>query len=98
MSMMIRTRRVLFSLLCAAVLLMSGCSMPRFGMPHVMGLGSYYEVTDQSTGKIYYTDNVSREPRGAVEFEDPVSGALISLAAGSVREISEAEYRKGRSL
>jgi hypothetical protein len=30
-----------------------------------------------------------------VEFEDPNSGAWISLRAASVREISEAEFRAG---
>ncbi len=97
MPMMNFTRRLLASLSCAAPLLMAGCAMPRIEMPHIMGLGSYYAVTDPATGLIYYTDNLHREPRGVIEFEDPDSGAVISLAAASVREISEAEYRQGRS-
>lgn len=92
MSMMNHSRRLLASVLCAAPLLMAGCSMP-----HIMGLGSYYEVTDTATGRIYYTDNLNREPRGVIEFEEPASGAMISPAAASVREISEAEYRQGGS-
>ena len=90
--MMIYRRRLLASLLCAAPLLMAGCSMP-----HVMGLGTYYEVTDDATGRIYYTDNLRRESRGVIEFEDPASGAVISLAGASVREISDDEYRRNRS-
>jgi len=90
-------RRLLASLLCTAPLLVAGCAMPRIAMPHIMGFGSYYEVTDDATGRIYYTDNLSRESRGVIEFKDPASGALISLAAASVREISEAEYRQGGS-
>ncbi len=97
MSMSVVTRRLLASLLCAAPLLMAGCSMPRVAMPHIMGLGSYYAVTDQATGQIYYTDNLHRESRGVIEFEHPASGAMISLASASVREISEAEYRQGGS-
>ena len=97
MSMMIYIRRLLASLACAAPLLMAGCSMPRIAMPHIMGLGSYYAVTDDATGRVYYTDNLSREARGVIEFEDPASGALVSLAAASVREISEDEYRRNRS-
>jgi hypothetical protein len=97
MSMIVYTRRLLASVLCAAPLLMAGCSMPHIAMPHIMGLGSYYEVTDTATGRIYYTDNLNREPRGVIEFEEPASGAMISLAAASVREISEAEYRQGGS-
>jgi len=79
------------------LLQLTGCSMPRMRMPHVMGLGSYYEVTDNSSGEVYYTDNLSRESRGAVEFTDPASGAVISLGAASVREISEDEYRQKQS-
>jgi hypothetical protein len=92
MFMMNFARRLLASLTCAVPLLTAGCAMP-----HILGLGSYYAVTDQATGRVYYTDNVSREPRGAIEFRDPASGALISLAEASVREISEAEYRQGGS-
>lgn len=92
MSNMTAIRRVLAGLICAAPLLLSGCAMP-----HVMGLGSYYQITDTTTGRVYYANNVSREARGAVEFDDPASNALVSLRAAEVREISKDEYRKGRS-
>ncbi len=84
--------RLLASLLCSAPLLaaggLSGCSMP-----HVMGLGSYYAVTDDATGRVWYTDNLTREERGVVEFRDPATGAWVSLRAAQVREISDAEFR-----
>jgi hypothetical protein len=75
-----------------AVLTLSGCSMP-----HVMGLGSYYAVTDDATGRIYYTDNLTREERGVIEFRDPGTGAWVSLGSAQVREISDAEFRAGSS-
>ena len=86
--------RVLTSLLCISPLLatggLSGCSMP-----HVMGLGSYYAVTDDETGRVYYTDSLKREDRGAIEFRDPATGAWVSLRSAQVREISDAEFRAG---
>lgn len=89
--------RLLPVLLCLAPLFtaagLSGCSMP-----HVMGMGSYYAVTDDATGKVYYTDNLSREERGAVEFLDPATGAWTSLRSAQVREISAAEFRAGPPL
>jgi hypothetical protein len=97
MPIMISPRRFLASLVCAAPLLLAGCSMPRFSMPHTMGMGSYYAITDEASGRVYYTDNLSREERGVVEFEDSKSGAWISLAAAKVREITEAEFRVGPS-
>ena len=92
---MILYRRFLASLFCAAPLLLAGCSMPHFSMPHAMGMGSYYAVTDNGSGRVYYTDNVSREPRGVVEFRDSASDAWVSLPAATVREISEAEFKAG---
>jgi len=89
----VRTR-LLAGLLCLAPLFaastLTGCSMPR-----VMGMGSYYAVTDVATGTVYYTSSVSREDRGSVEFLDPATGAWVSLAAAQVREISAAEFRAG---
>lgn len=79
---------LLAGLLSATTL--SGCSLP-----HVMGMGSYYAVTDDATGKVYYTDKLSREARGAVEFLDPATGAWTSLRSAQVREISAAEFRAG---
>ena len=92
MSNMTATRRLLAGLICAAPLLLSGCAMP-----HVMGLGSYYRITDTATGRVYYANNVSHEARGAVEFEDSATNAFISLRSAEVSEISKDEYRKGRS-
>jgi len=87
---MIFHRRFLSSVICAAPLLLAGCSVP-----HVMGLGSYYAVTDAATGRVYYTAGVSREGRGVVEFKDSVTGAWVSLPAANVAEITEAQFRAG---
>lgn len=84
-------RIVLAGLVCLAPLLLGGCSMP-----HVLGLGSYYEVTDPATGQVYYTDDIERRPRGVVEFIDPKTDALVSVPGAAVREISKGEYRAGR--
>lgn len=90
MSIMIVPRRFLASLVCAVPLLLAGCAMP-----HMMGLGTYYAITDDASGRVYYTDNVTREAHGVVEFQDSTSGARVSLAAAKVREISEAKFRAG---
>ena len=94
---MIFYRRIFASLICAAPLVLAGCSMPSLSMPHMMGLGSYYAVTDEASGRVYYTDNLSREKRGVVEFRDSKTGAWISIPSAQVREISEAEFRAGPS-
>jgi len=65
-------------------------------MPNVMGLGGYYAVTDDETGRIWYTDNLKREERGAIEFRDSATGAWVSLRSAQVREITDAEFRAGQ--
>ncbi len=79
-------------LLLGASLLTSGCSTP-----HVMGLGSYYAITDPSSGRVYYSDSLSREARGVVEFRDRATGAWVSLPGGTVREVSASEFRAGKA-
>ena len=87
-----RPGRWLASLMCAAPLLLAGCALP-----HIAGLGSYYAITDVTSGRIYYTDNLSREARGVVEFVDSTSGARVSIPSATVRKISRPEFRAGRA-
>ena len=82
------SRRRIGSTVLILALATAGCSVPR-----VVGLGSYYSVTDPATSRVYYTDKLSREKRGGVEFRDSTTGAWISLPAAEVREISQAEFR-----
>lgn len=74
----------------AVCLALAGCSIP-----HVMGFGSYYQVTDPYSEKIYFTQQLEREDRGIVEFLDAASNSWVSLPAGEVKTITEAEYRAG---
>lgn len=86
--------RLLSGLLCLAPLMVAG-GLAGCSVPHVMGLGSYYAVTDGETGRVYYTDRLKREDRGAVEFQDPDTDAWVSLKSAQVRSISKAEFRAG---
>ena len=74
----------------AVGLALAGCSVP-----HVMGMGSYYQVSDPASGKVYFTQQIKREDRGVVEFLDASSDAWVRLPVGQVKTITEAEYRAG---
>ena len=87
-----RPGRWLAGLIGTIPLLLAGCALP-----HVVGLGTYYAITDVTTGRNYYSDNISREARGVVEFEDSASGARVSIPSATVREISRSEFRAGRA-
>lgn len=86
---MTRTRLSLVSLLFAAVLATTACSVPGR-----LGGGGYYEITDRSSGQVWYARAVEREKRGVVEFRDGATGAWVSVAEPEVREISRGEYRQ----
>ncbi len=87
---MIFPRRFLASLVCCAPLVLGGCALPQF-----MGLGPYYAITDNASGSVYYSDNLSREKKGVVEFRDSSSGAWVSIPAATVRQLTQAEFRAG---
>jgi hypothetical protein len=76
-----RTARLAASTaLLAIVLVTAGCT-------------TYYRVTDPSSGRMYYTTDISR--RGtAVEFVDAKSGSNVTLQNSEVKEISSEDYQK----
>jgi hypothetical protein len=60
----------------------------------VGGCGStYYRVTDPSTQKTYYTEEVKRSGT-TIQFQDQKSGAQVTLPASEIIEISKDEYKK----
>ena len=58
------------------------------------GCASYYKVTDTTSGKEYYTQEVSRQG-SAVQFTDAKTGATTTLQNSQVLEINEDAYRAG---
>jgi hypothetical protein len=58
------------------------------------GCGTYYRVTDPSSGRVYYTDEVKRSSQGTVQVKDAKSGADVTLQASEVLEISSDDYKK----
>jgi hypothetical protein len=57
------------------------------------GCTTYYRVTDPSSGRMYYTTEITR--RGsAVEFTDAKSGSNVTLQNSEVKEISSEDYQK----
>ena len=58
------------------------------------GCVSYYQVTDPTTGKRYYTQKV-KEQGSAVQFTDAKTGAKTTLQNSEVLEVDEAAYKAG---
>lgn len=54
--------------------------------------GNYYQVTDTSSGKSYYTRDVGQED-GHVQFTDRASGDEVILNGVEIREITRQQYK-----
>ncbi|MHC4648046.1 MAG: hypothetical protein ACYTBJ_21510 [Planctomycetota bacterium] len=61
----------------------------------VAGCTSYYKVTDPSTDKVYYTNEVKYKGSGAVELKDAKTGAKVVLPTSEVQQIEEEEFNRG---
>jgi hypothetical protein len=57
------------------------------------GCTTYYRVTDPSSGRTYYTDDIKRSG-SAVMFKDVKSGSEVTLQASEVKEISSEDFQK----
>lgn len=64
---------------CSLLLFASGCT-------------HYYRVTDQATGKTYYTTGYDRTDSGAVKFEDAISRSTVTLQSSEIMEISRPQF------
>ena len=61
-----------------------------------LGTGcTYYEITDPTTEKVYYTTNWDRKDNksGVIQFEDMKTGKQITLTNAEVAEIKEKQYK-----
>ena len=54
---------------------------------------TYYRVTDPSSGKVFYTDQIARNNQN-IRFRDAKSGSDVTLTTSEVKEISSDEFKK----
>jgi hypothetical protein len=60
------------------------------------GCSTYYRVTDQATGRTYYTTDVDRTDSGGVVFKDAKSFSKVTLQSSEVREVSRQDFEAAR--
>lgn len=75
-----RTAGVTGLMLLTLVLVTAGCT-------------TYYRVTDPASGKVFYTDEITRGSQN-IRFRDTKSGSDVTLTTSEVKEISSEEYQK----
>jgi hypothetical protein len=59
------------------------------------GCASYYQVSDVTTGKVYYTKDIDHKKGGAVEFEDAKTRSEITLQSSEVKKINKEKFNVG---
>jgi hypothetical protein len=78
----------------------------KFGTVRYLGIGllflvatgctSYYRVTDQATGRTYYTTDLDRTDSGGVVFKDAKTFSKVTLQSSEVREVSRQDFEAAR--
>ena len=66
-----------------------------FASAVLAGCGSYYRVTDPTSGRDYYTRDIDKTRDGGVVFKDARSGDEVTLQSSEITEIAEGDYRHG---
>ena len=56
---------------------------------------SYYQVTDPSTGKTYYTTDYKQKDSGAVEFNSLRTGERVTVQNSAVKQVNEQQAKYG---
>ncbi len=76
-----RTRIIALPVLLAFLWALAGC-----------GGGNYYKVTQNDTGRIYYSKDVKMRDDGRVVFNEEGSGKKVKLEKASVQTVSREEF------
>jgi hypothetical protein len=57
------------------------------------GCTTYYEVTDPTTDKVYYSTKIDQGREGSVSLTDAGSGANVTIQNSEVKEVSKDVYK-----
>jgi hypothetical protein len=60
------------------------------------GCTTYYRVSDQATGRVYYTTDYDRTDSGGVIFEDAKTRSKVTLQSSEISEVSRQDFEAGR--
>jgi hypothetical protein len=60
-----------------------------------VGCTSYYQITDQTSKRVYYTTDYDRMESGAIHFQDAKTRATVTLQSSEIVEVPRKEYETG---
>jgi hypothetical protein len=67
------------------------------GLLLAAGCASYYQITDPTTGKVYFSTSMDQSSSGATVFTDAKTGAKITLQNSEVSKITQQQFEDGKS-
>jgi hypothetical protein len=59
------------------------------------GCASYYQVSDVTTGKVYYTNDLHYKKGGALGFKDAKTNSEVILQSTEVKKIKKDQFNVG---
>ncbi len=57
------------------------------------GCATHHQVTDPSSGRVYYTNDLDTMKNGAVRFTDGKTGSTVTMQNSEVKKVSEKTYK-----
>ena len=60
------------------------------------GCTNYYKVTDPTTGRVYYTQELQHKNSGAATLRDARTGSRVNLQNSEVEKITKEQYETNR--
>jgi len=60
------------------------------------GCTKYYQVSDPSTGRVYYTTGLKDTGGGSIQLKDERTGGEVTIQNSEVKTITKDEYDRGR--
>ncbi len=61
-----------------------------------VGCANYYRVTDPTTGRVYYTQELQHQNSGAAKLKDARTGGTVTVQNSEIEKISEEQFNVGR--
>jgi hypothetical protein len=65
-------------------------------MISLAGCTNYYKVTDPTTGRVYYTTELSQKGSGASTLKDARTGNTVTVQSSEVQKIEKEEFERGK--
>ena len=68
------------------------------GLLCAVGCTNYYKVTDPTSGKSYYTTELSQKGNGVCTLKDATTGNKVTIQNSEIDKLTKDEYEAGMNM